>query len=119
MQSHFTLEGIFWATTLATLAFPLLSASFIVAAWSIIPRLPTKQLSGLVFWESILVHASGDLYANAIGRNDTNQLVRHLCVQIHTIAVVARKKYLCISISIWMAFFGTVLGVLSILLKAL
>ncbi len=118
MQSHFTFKGISWATTLATLAFPLLGVSFLAAAWSIIPRLPTKQLSGLVFWESILVHASGDLYANELGRNDTNQLTRHLCLQIHTVAAVARKKYLCITLSMWIALSGTILGILSILIKA-
>lgn len=118
IQSHFTLKNISWTITLASLALPLLSASFLAAAWSIIPRLPTRQLSGLVFWESILVHASGDLYANALGRNDTNQLTRHLCVQIHTVAAVARKKYRWITLSMWMAFTGTVLGILSILLRA-
>jgi hypothetical protein len=118
MQSRFTLNDISFTTTLAALALPLLSASFLGAAWSIIPRLPTKQRSGLVFWESILVHASGDLYANALGRNDGNQLARHLCVQIHTIAAVARKKYFCVTVSMWLAFFGTILGILAILFKA-
>lgn len=118
IESHLTLKGISWTTTLAASAFPLTGVSFLAAAWSIIPRLPTKQLSGLVFWESILVHAGGEVYASALCRNDTIQLVRHLCVQIHTVASVARKKYLWITFSMWMAFSGTVLGILSILLKA-
>jgi hypothetical protein len=118
LQSHFTLKDISWVTTLATLAFPILGTSFLIAAWSIIPRLSTRQLSGLIFWESILIHANGELYANALGRNDNNQLARHLCVQIHTVAAVARKKYFCVAVSMWMAFFGTGLGILAILLKA-
>lgn len=118
MQCRIALKDVSYSTTLAVLALILLGASFLAAALSIIPRLPTRQLSGLIFWESILVHATGDLYANALERNGRRQLTRDLCVQIHTLAAVARKKYSYVRISMWLAFIGTTFGALSIALKA-
>jgi hypothetical protein len=119
VHARFTSSDVSWPTTLAALALPLLAASFLTAAWSIIPRLPTNQRAGLVFWESIFVHADGDLYANVLSRESRGQLARHLCVQIYMVAGVARRKYLYVTVSMWFGFFGTILGVLAVLLNPL
>jgi hypothetical protein len=105
------------APTLSLAAFLLLPAAFLIAVWSMIPRLPTTQRSGLVFWESILVHTNGELYARDLARRDEDSLSQHLCVQIHTVAGVAKTKYLYVSISMWLAFFGSICAVVVLMLK--
>jgi hypothetical protein len=104
--------------TLSAVGFTALLLAFIAAAWSMIPRLPTKQRSGLVFWNSILVHPNGDLYARDLARHDDKALSEHLCIQIHAVAGVARKKYFCVAVSMWLAFLGSLCAALVLFLKA-
>jgi hypothetical protein len=115
LHSHITLAELSWGTTLAGFALVMMGLSFLTAAWVVVPRLPTNQRSGLIFWESILVHADGELFANAMGRFDQNQLARHLSVQVYTLAGVAKTKYWWLAISMWFAFFGSICGVSAIL----
>jgi hypothetical protein len=112
---NFSLAAV--VPTLSAAAFVLLPLAFLSAAWSMIPRLPTKQRSGLVFWESILVHPSGDLYGRDLARHDENVLTKHLCVQIYAVAGVARKKYLWVTVSMWFAFLGSLCAAAVLLLK--
>jgi hypothetical protein len=116
-HSHLSVMDISWSTTCAGAALTLMGVSFLSAAWAVIPRLPTKQRAGLVFWESILVHPNGELFANDLGQCDQNALARHLCVQVHTLAEVARKKYRWLTLSMWLAFVGTTFGTLAILFQ--
>jgi hypothetical protein len=101
----------------ATLGFCLLGAALGCALWSIIPRLWTEQRAGLVFWESIKVHATGDIYANALGREKVDGMARHLCVQTHTVAKVAANKYWWVGLALWLTLGGTVSGLVAVALK--
>jgi hypothetical protein len=112
-----TFPNIFSIQNASALAFVLLALSVLIGVWSVIPRLPTKQLSGLVFWESILVHATGDLYARTLVQQDESALTEHLCVQVHTVAGVAQTKYKYVSISMWLGLVGSICAGFVLLLK--
>ncbi len=108
IPSGLDLCDFFRIPTLAVVAFVLLALSALIAAWSIIPRLPTKQLAGFIFWESILVHANGNLYTSSLLRLTDAELLEHMAVQLYTLAEVARAKYRPVRISMWLAFLGSI-----------
>jgi hypothetical protein len=99
--------------------FILLGLAFLAAAWSIMPRLWTKQRSGLVFWESIIVIAHDSLYPKELGRKSVAELADHLAVQVYAVSQVASSKFFWSGNAIWLAVLGTVASVLAIALKAM
>ncbi len=98
--------------------FLFLALAFLSAVWAMIPRLWTAQLSGLVFWDSIVVHATADLYANSLGRETSSGLARHLCGQTYMVAKIASAKFFWSGLAIWLALLGTACAVAAIALKA-
>jgi hypothetical protein len=102
---------------LSAVAFILLALSVTSAVWVIIPRLFTRQLAGLVFWGSIRVHATDDLYARALMRESESALTEHLLVQVYAVAGIAEKKYWWTGVSIALAFLGSTAAAAVLLLK--
>jgi hypothetical protein len=112
-----TLTNSSFSMTAAALAIVLLVLSLAAAAAVVVPRLPTEQRAGLIFWESIRVHANGDLFANNFARHNEAQLAHHMCVQLYTIAGIAQKKYGWVLLSLWLAVPGSLLSGLALLFK--
>jgi hypothetical protein len=102
---------------LSAAAFILLALSATAAIWVIIPRLFTRQLAGFVFWESIRVHATDNLYVLALMRENETELTQHLLIQVYAVAGIAKKKYWWTGVSIALAFFGTTAAAVVLLLK--
>ena len=110
------MTGLLFLSALS--GFILLGIAFLAAAWSIMPRLWTKQRSGLVFWESIIVLADDSLYPKELGRKSVSELADHLAIQVYAVSQVANTKFFWSGIAIWLAVLGTAASVLAIALKA-
>jgi hypothetical protein len=118
VASRFNLSEMSLLPTASATSFILLVAAFVSAAWAILPRLPTKQLGGYVFWESILVHATAELYAKSFSRETPDALLEHVCIQVYTVAGVARRKYLLVTLSMVLALLGSFSGAVVIILAS-
>jgi hypothetical protein len=117
LKGQLSLSAASFTTSVAAVGFALLGGALGCAIRSVMPTLWTEQRAGLVFWESIKVYATGDIYANALGKEKVDGLARHLCVQTHMVAKVAAKKYWWVGLSLWLALGGTVSSVLAVALK--
>jgi hypothetical protein len=93
------------------------ASAFFCALWSIIPQLATTQLSGLIFWESIKVHAHPTGYQNELGRHDIDMQARHLCEQTHMVANIASVKYWWVWWATSLTMIGTACAVAALVLK--
>jgi len=99
-----------WNGVLAASAFGLLILAAAIAAWSILPRLWSRQRIGFVFWESILAHGSADSFWTQLRGQSSEALVEHLAHHLFAIAGVCRRKYTLVSISLWIAGVGGLVG---------
>jgi hypothetical protein len=115
--SRFTVTDWSGAATAAATAVWLLAPSLLLAAWAIAPRLNTKQRGGLVFWDSIRVNADEEIFARALAHRDPRHLTHHLCIQIYTVAGIAKRKYWCVLVSVYLSLAGSILAGLAFLLK--
>jgi hypothetical protein len=116
--SHFSREIDLKCTALAItslLAFLLLAAGFICAALTVRPRLGTKQPVGFIYWQSILAHEKNDAFAKALSSEPMASLDRHVAEHVFDLAGICHRKYFWLTLSIWFALSGTVLGAIVML----
>jgi hypothetical protein len=102
---------------LAFLAFLGLVLATIAGAIAVRPRLWNTAQEGLIFWESVRMHGSGQAYFDAVSACDTQAMGRQISEHIFSLAKVASSKYLWASASIVLVGIGGVLGILLLMFR--
>ncbi len=89
-------------------SFLLLSLSFVLAIWAILPRLGTKSVQGLIFWESVLGYPSAKEFETAVNSATELEMDRELTTHIYDLSCVCRAKYSRVNSAILCATIGSV-----------
>jgi hypothetical protein len=100
----------------AAVAFLLLAAGLLQAAWAVMPRLQKKPVAGFLFWEGILAHGNCDDFAGALRGQGAAQVSRHLQDDLFCLSRVCRAKYRHVLWSMRLTVAGGALGGLVTLL---
>lgn len=87
--------------------FLALGVSFILAFWTICPRLWTTQLPGFIFWRSILAHKDKTDFVTTLKQQPEDELESHVAGHLYDLSRVADAKFNFVGLSIYVAFGGS------------
>lgn len=94
---------------LVAAAFFSLTASVLVAAWSIHPRFRRTQDIDHIYWSNILTFESGQTFWTSFHGESPDALERNLAGSVYTLEEVCKRKYLLVRAAIWTSVCGGVL----------
>jgi len=114
----FRLHPAQWALThpLELVSVLLLLIGLGTALLVLLPRF-RKSPNGLIFWEAVARHGSGQNYLTAVSALSSSQLAEHICDHCMAAANVASHKYRLLRVCFWTAPFGALLGVMTTLFR--
>lgn len=98
-------------------AFLALATSFVLAVWTIRPRLHSSQVRGYIFWENIRRYKQKKDYWDELGACDSAGLERTTAEHVWDLAEVCSRKYFWLNLAIYFASVGSSLGCLIVLLS--
>lgn len=104
-------------------SFTFLGAGAIVALVAVLPRQPVAPpgqcTRSLIFWIEVLAQPTCSAYKEGLRRLSTGEAVEQVADHIYTLAYIATRKFKLVTLSVYLAFLGTVLSATLVLSGAL
>ena len=101
----------------AVFAFLALIVSISFGAWTIRPRLSTRQSKGFIYWGSIARYGAPEAFWDALKRRPEGEMAEYLAHHVFDLSEVCKMKYASVRSAMLWAAVGATLSILVMLFK--